>query len=76
VWDADAVEGHVGWATLEALQLMIVLALRMAQGVLAENVLVTSASYALSNRRYVPVDMGYSGVDNIVPLISATVAPR
>ncbi|KAJ7082633.1 hypothetical protein B0H15DRAFT_852173 [Mycena belliarum] len=40
---------------------------RMAQRVLAENASVLTVSYALPNKHYIPVDMRYLGVENLVP---------
>ncbi|KAJ7664403.1 hypothetical protein DFH06DRAFT_1187675 [Mycena polygramma] len=39
----------------------------MAQRVIAENAHVQTASYALPNKHYIPVDMRYLGVDNMTP---------
>ena len=38
----------------------------MARLVLAQNAAVQSVSYALPNKHYVPFDMGYIGVENLV----------
>ncbi|KAJ7452810.1 hypothetical protein FB451DRAFT_1282148 [Mycena latifolia] len=40
---------------------------RMAQLVIAQNAHVQTVSYALPNKHYIPVDMGYIGVENLVP---------
>ncbi|KAJ6453519.1 hypothetical protein C8R45DRAFT_1192710 [Mycena sanguinolenta] len=39
---------------------------RMARLILAQNAVVQSVLYALPNKHYIPVDMGYIGVENIV----------
>ncbi|KAJ6492710.1 hypothetical protein C8R47DRAFT_420269 [Mycena vitilis] len=63
---------------------------RMAQLIIAQNAHVQTVSYALPNKHYIPVDMAYLGVENIVPaqaevfmpiatpsgLISATVSRK
>ncbi|KAF7373852.1 Uricase [Mycena sanguinolenta] len=40
---------------------------RMACLILAQNAGVQSVSYSLPNKHYLPVDMGYIGVENLVP---------
>ena len=40
----------------------------MAQRVVSENAFIQTASYALPNKHYIPVDMRYLGVDNLTPL--------
>ncbi|KAF8211858.1 hypothetical protein K438DRAFT_1662457 [Mycena galopus ATCC 62051] len=40
---------------------------RMARLILAQNSGVQTVSYALPNKHYIPVDMGYLGVENLVP---------
>ncbi|KAJ7193074.1 hypothetical protein GGX14DRAFT_479075 [Mycena pura] len=40
---------------------------RMARLVLAQNAHVQTVAYALPNKHYIPVDMGYLGVENLVP---------
>ncbi|KAJ7628786.1 hypothetical protein FB45DRAFT_44334 [Roridomyces roridus] len=40
---------------------------RMASTIVAQNPGVNSVSYALPNKHYIPVDMSYLGVENIVP---------
>jgi hypothetical protein len=40
----------------------------MAQRIIAENAQVTSVTYALPNKHYIPVDMKYIDVDNTTPL--------
>ncbi|KAJ6483103.1 hypothetical protein C8R45DRAFT_830316, partial [Mycena sanguinolenta] len=42
---------------------------RMARLVLAQNAGVQSVSYALPNKHYIPVDMGYISVENLVPCV-------
>ena len=42
----------------------------MAQRIIAENALVQSVTYGLPNKHYVPVDMGYLGVDNLTPSVT------
>ncbi|KAJ7661916.1 hypothetical protein DFH06DRAFT_1088425 [Mycena polygramma] len=63
---------------------------RMAQLIIAQNAHVQTVSYALPNKHYIPVDMAYLGVENLVPaqaevfipiatpsgLISATVSRK
>ncbi|KAJ7695785.1 uricase [Mycena rosella] len=39
----------------------------MAQRIISENAHVQSASYALPNKHYIPVDMSYLGIENLVP---------
>ncbi|KAJ6568209.1 hypothetical protein B0H10DRAFT_2109427 [Mycena sp. CBHHK59/15] len=39
----------------------------MARLIIAENAHVQTVSYALPNKHYIPVDMSYLGVENIVP---------
>ncbi|KAJ7266600.1 hypothetical protein C8J57DRAFT_1328279 [Mycena rebaudengoi] len=39
----------------------------MAQLIIAENAQVQSVSYALPNKHYIPVDMSYLGVENVIP---------
>jgi hypothetical protein len=41
---------------------------KMAQRVILENEHVSSVTYTLPNRHYIPVDMAYMGIDNISPL--------
>ncbi|KAF7343911.1 Uricase [Mycena venus] len=40
---------------------------RMARLILAQHAHVQTVSYALPNKHYIPVDMGYLGVENLVP---------
>ncbi|KAJ7918298.1 hypothetical protein B0H13DRAFT_1993221 [Mycena leptocephala] len=40
---------------------------RMARLIIAQNAHVQTVSYALPNKHYIPVDMGYLGVENLVP---------
>ncbi|KAJ7079185.1 hypothetical protein C8R44DRAFT_654235 [Mycena epipterygia] len=40
---------------------------RMARLILAQNAGVQTVAYALPNKHYIPVDMGYLGVENLVP---------
>jgi urate oxidase len=40
----------------------------MGQRVIAENSGVDSVTYKLPNKHYIPVNMGYIGVDNTTPL--------
>ncbi|KAF7317426.1 Uricase [Mycena chlorophos] len=40
---------------------------RMASAILADNAAVTSVSYALPNKHYIPVDMRYIGLENLKP---------
>ncbi|KAJ7171070.1 hypothetical protein C8R46DRAFT_1349178 [Mycena filopes] len=40
---------------------------RMAQLIITQNAQVQSVSYSLPNKHYIPVDMGYLGVENLVP---------
>jgi len=40
---------------------------KMAQRVVSENAFIQTASYALPNKHYIPVDMKYIGVDNLTP---------
>ncbi|KAJ6554309.1 hypothetical protein B0H19DRAFT_1153127 [Mycena capillaripes] len=40
---------------------------RMAGLIIAQNAHVQTVSYALPNKHYIPVDMGYLGVENLVP---------
>ncbi|KAJ7171304.1 hypothetical protein C8R46DRAFT_1216877 [Mycena filopes] len=39
----------------------------MASMIIAQNAQVQTVSYALHNKHYIPVDMGYLGVENLVP---------
>jgi hypothetical protein len=39
---------------------------RMARLIIAQNAHVQTVSYALPNKHYIPVDMGYLGVENLV----------
>ena len=41
----------------------------MAQRIIAENSQITSVTYKLPNKHYVPVDMKYIGVDNMSPYV-------
>jgi urate oxidase len=41
----------------------------MAQLIIAENAQVQSVSYALPNKHYIPVDMSYLGVENVIPCV-------
>ncbi|KAJ7873488.1 hypothetical protein B0H14DRAFT_136802 [Mycena olivaceomarginata] len=38
----------------------------MARLIIAQNAHVQTVSYALPNKHYIPVDMGYLGVENLV----------
>ncbi|KAJ7038949.1 hypothetical protein C8F04DRAFT_1088038 [Mycena alexandri] len=40
---------------------------RMASLIIAQNAQVQTVSYALPNKHYIPVDMGYLGVENLIP---------
>ncbi|KAJ7257507.1 hypothetical protein B0H12DRAFT_1110990 [Mycena haematopus] len=40
---------------------------RMARLIIAQNADVQAVSYSLPNKHYIPVDMGYLGVENLVP---------
>ncbi|KAJ7494866.1 hypothetical protein B0H11DRAFT_2003671 [Mycena galericulata] len=40
---------------------------RMAQLIIAQNAQVQTVSYALPNKHYIPVDMSYLGVENLIP---------
>ena len=40
----------------------------MAQRVIAENARVSTVTYTLPNKHYIPVNMDYIGVDNVTPL--------
>ena len=42
---------------------------KMAQRIIDENAHITSVSYKLPNKHYVPVDMKYIGVDNMSPCV-------
>ena len=42
----------------------------MGQRIVAENPHVTSVTYKLPNKHYVPVDMKYIGIDNMSPCVS------
>jgi urate oxidase len=42
---------------------------RMARLIIAQNAHVQTVSYALPNKHYIPVDMGYVGVENLVPCV-------
>jgi hypothetical protein len=39
----------------------------MAHLIIVQNTHVQTVSYALPNKHYIPVDMGYLGVENLVP---------
>ena len=41
----------------------------MAQKVIAENAHISSVTYTLPNKHYLPVDMGYIGIDNLTPSV-------
>jgi urate oxidase len=41
----------------------------MARLIIAQNAQVQSVTYALPNKHYIPVDMGYLGVENLVPYV-------
>ena len=41
----------------------------MAQRIIAENAHVSTVSYSLPNKHYIPVDMKYIGVDNTTPCV-------
>lgn len=41
----------------------------MGQRIIAENPHITSVSYKLPNKHYVPVDMKYIGIDNTSPYV-------
>ncbi|KAJ7851828.1 hypothetical protein B0H14DRAFT_3451138 [Mycena olivaceomarginata] len=48
---------------------------RMARLIIVQNTHVQTVSYALPNKHYIPIDMGYLGVENLVPgLITTTVS--
>jgi urate oxidase len=46
---------------------------RMARLIIAQNAHVQTVSYALPNKHYIPVDMGYLGVENLVPCVRLVV---
>ncbi|KAJ7785155.1 hypothetical protein DFH07DRAFT_864385 [Mycena maculata] len=48
---------------------------RMAQRVLAQNAGVQHVAYALPNKHYIPVDMAYLGVENLVPAQAEVFVP-
>ena len=41
----------------------------MAEQIVVEYPLVQSATYALPNKHYIPVDMRYAGIDNLTPCV-------
>jgi hypothetical protein len=41
----------------------------MARLIIAQNAHVQTVSYALPNKHYIPVDMGYLGVENLVSCV-------
>ncbi|RDB16404.1 Uricase [Hypsizygus marmoreus] len=86
VWDSEAVAGRAREVTLsvfaddDSASVQATL-YKMAQLVIAQNAGVQSVTYVLPNKHYIPVDMKYLGVDNVVPPSSAEVfmpiaAPR
>ncbi|CAA7265707.1 unnamed protein product [Cyclocybe aegerita] len=71
VWDEE-VPGRARAATLETFAVdesasVQATLYKMGQRIIAENASVTSVSYSLPNKHYVPVDMKYIGVDNLTP---------
>ena len=41
----------------------------MGQRIIAENAHITSVTYKLPNKHYVPVDLKYIGIDNTSPSV-------
>lgn len=73
VWDADNVAIRARNGTLDIFALdesasVQATLFKMGQRVIAENAGVESVTYKLPNKHYIPVNMGYLGVDNITPL--------
>ncbi|KAG2116868.1 hypothetical protein BD769DRAFT_1485253 [Suillus cothurnatus] len=73
VWDAVNVATRARNATLDIFALdasasVQATLFKMGQRVIAENSGVDSVTYKLPNKHYIPVNMGYIGVDNTTPL--------
>ncbi|KAI0926301.1 hypothetical protein AcV5_008797 [Taiwanofungus camphoratus] len=71
-WDGDAVAARARAATLEVFAVdesasVQATLYKMAERIVTENGRVESVTYTLPNKHYVPVDMGYIGVDNLTP---------
>ena len=48
---------------------------KMAQRIIAENAHITSVTYTLPNKHYIPVSMEYIGIDNMTPANAEVFAP-
>lgn len=71
-WDGDAVAARARTITLEIFALdesasVQATLYKMAEQIVVEYPLVQSATYALPNKHYIPVDMRYAGIDNLTP---------
>lgn len=72
IWDGEAVADSARTITLEVFATdesasVQATLYKMAQRVVAENEHVTSVTYTLPNKHYIPVDMKYIGIDNLTP---------
>jgi len=79
VWDED-VPFRAKKATLETFAMdesasVQATLYKMAQRIIAENDGVQTASYALPNKHYIPVDMKYIGIDNLTPALAEVFVP-
>ncbi|RDB18787.1 Uricase [Hypsizygus marmoreus] len=78
VWDAVEVAGRARGVTMDvfaeddsaSVQATL---FKMAQLIIAQNAGVQSVTYVLPNKHYIPVDMKYLDVENVVPPSSAEV---
>ena len=48
---------------------------KMAQKIISENAHITSVTYTLPNKHYIPVSMDYIGIDNMTPANAEVFAP-
>ncbi|KJA25137.1 hypothetical protein HYPSUDRAFT_38099 [Hypholoma sublateritium FD-334 SS-4] len=79
VWDED-VPARARTATLETFAVdesasVQATLYKMAQRIIAENAHVSTVSYSLPNKHYIPVDMKYIGVDNTTPAHAEVFVP-
>jgi urate oxidase len=80
VWDAVNVATRARNATLDIFALdasasVQATLFKMGQRVIAENSGVDSVTYKLPNKHYIPVNMGYIGVDNTTPANAEVFVP-
>ncbi|TBU54785.1 uricase [Dichomitus squalens] len=73
-WDGDALAASTRNITLEVFALdesasVQATLYKMGQRIIAENPHITSVTYKLPNKHYVPVDLKYIGIDNTSPYV-------